>query len=102
MSNPTIVRDICGTKQGFVKHKTLRENKCAPCRAAYSASPRRMNVTELVAEIEHMLSLHQGAAYILRAIEYTGREKQLRDRLYDNGRLDLYEQVITPEYLAAA
>ena len=101
MSNPTVYRDMCGTKQGFIRHKEMREHKCAPCREAYWASSPRMTTPEIIAEIEHMLGIGQGSGYILKAVEYAGRESRLRDRLSRAGRIDLYNRLCTMEYEAA-
>jgi hypothetical protein len=102
MSNPTVYREICGTKQGFVRHKEMREHKCAPCREAYFAAPTRLKTPEIIAEIEHMLGIGQGSGYILKAIDYTGRENRLRDRLSRTGRIDLYNRLLGIDYQDAA
>lgn len=109
MRNPTVHRDICGTENGYRHHSKRTEEVCQPCKTAwterckkYTPSRKTLSFDELAAELEHLLALGQGAHYILKAINYAGREHSLRSRLYAHGRLDLYNRIITEEYMAAA
>lgn len=109
MRNPTVHRDICGTENGYRHHSRRTEEVCDPCKKAWSVrckkyTPQRatLSAPEVINEIEHLLSLSQGTAYILRAVNYAGRERQLRDRLQKHGRLDLYHRTVSEEYWAAA
>lgn len=104
----------CGTPAAWRRHRKQGETACEPCATAYreyDTANRRNKGTgprpggalpELIDELEHLTGLGQGTDYILRAINYTGRERQLRDRLSKHGRLDLYHRAISEEYWAAA
>lgn len=108
MRNPTVHRDICGTENGYRHHTKRTEHTCQPCRTAWNNRCKQYTpepspkIAEIIAELEWMLSLNQGTHYILKAINYVGREQQLRDRLGKHGRLDLYHRVVSGEYMAAA
>lgn len=109
MRNPTVHRDICGTENGYRKHGKRKEEPCQPCRAAWSIRCQKYNparttldITEFITELEHLTGLGQGTDYILKAVGYAGREKQLRDRLQKHGRVDLFHRVCSEEYWLAA
>jgi hypothetical protein len=104
----------CGTRSAYRRHRAKGETACKPCitaNTAYSANerlkkgipPRATLTTEtLITEIEHLTGLGQGTDYILKAIGYVGREKQLRDRLQKHKRVDLFYKVCSEEYWLAA
>jgi len=110
MKNPTVHRDICGTPAGYRAHTKRVEERCQPCKEAWTVrcrkytkpTPTLPTAAEVIAEIEWMLSLNQGSGYILKAIGYTGREDSLRARLQKWGRLDVYHRLIGDDYWAAA
>jgi hypothetical protein len=109
MKNPTVNRDICGTPAGYRAHTKRVEERCQPCKEAWTIRCRKYTKTaptlptaaEVIAEIEWMLSLNQGSGYILKAIGYTGREEQLRSRLQKWGRMDVYRRLCMMEQEAA-
>jgi hypothetical protein len=109
MRNPTVYRDICGTELGYRTHTKRVEERCQPCKEAWTIrcrkytkpAPTLPTVDEIVAEIEWMLSLNQGSGYILKAIGYTGREDSLRSRLQKWGRMDVYRRLCMMETEAA-
>ena len=110
MKNPTVHRDICGTPAGYRAHTKRVEERCQPCKEAWTIrcrqytkpTPTLPTAAEVIAEIEWMLSLNQGSGYILKAIDYTGRENRLRDRLSRTGRIDLYNRLLGIDYQDAA
>ena len=102
-----MTRDICGTVPGYSKHERMGEPRCAPCREARRISDNERNGTRarvtaehIAEEIEHLLRLNEGYAYILAAIGYTGRETSLEKRLRTNGHSDLYRRLFADKAAA--
>ena len=95
MKNPTVARDICGTERGYRWHTKYNEERCQPCKAAWTERCKKYapeygpSSKEVAAEIDWLLSLNQGQHYTIKAIGYVGREVSLKSRLLRAGRPDL-------------
>jgi len=106
--NPTIIRPICGTDAGYRAHTKRVEERCQPCKTAWTERCKKythrtkMTAQEIAEEIEWLLSLNQGEHYILRAIGYQGRERSLEARLRDHGLQDVARRLLFPDLDAAA
>lgn len=101
---------ICGTPGGYKRHRNLKEQQCDACQKDYRMRRRvreglpaesPMNATELIAEIERLLSYGEGEYAIVRAVGYADKINGLKARLYENGRSDLNARIFYSETLAA-
>lgn len=107
MKAPAVHRDTCGTPAGYRAHTHRGEERCEPCKKAWTknceqyrrASTPRTQI--LIEEIEWLLKAHQGQHYILKAVGYVGRESTLRGRLEKHNRADLARRLLNMEDQAA-
>lgn len=99
MKNPPVIRDICGTNTGYRRHGKHNEERCQPCKNAWTERCKKYapeagpSAEEVAAEIDWLLSLNQGHHYTIRAVGYLGREVSLKSRLLRAGRPDLATQL---------
>jgi hypothetical protein len=110
MKTPAVIRDICGTWQGYGKHRRMNEEKCQPCKDAEANRSRegrekrrpepRPGADEIAQEIDWQLSCGQGWGQAMRAVGYTNPITLAR-RLQRNGRLDLANIFESPDREAA-
>jgi hypothetical protein len=106
MSNPTVHRDICGTVPGYRLHRKNGEERCQPCKAAWTerckkyAPEPKPTAEEVAAEIDWLLSLNQGKHYVINAVGYVGREHALKSRLMRASRPDLATKLSIMELTA--
>lgn len=107
MKVATIHRDTCGTPAGYRAHTKHNEERCEPCKKAWTERCKqyrpqtRPSAQVLIEEIEWLLKAHQGQHYILKAIGYAGRESSLKSRLEKNHRTDLVHRLLNMEDQAA-
>lgn len=98
----------CGTPRGYRAHRKLGQKTCPDCllveankRRKYSGMPpltdTPMTATELIHEIERLLSYGEGEHAILKAAGYLNKPKNLKTRLYHHGRQDLNERIFWKE-----
>lgn len=88
----------CGTRRGYKRHRYHNETPCDPCtqanreydrqRPSRRPKERPMNAQETAAEIEHLLWLRQGQAYILARLGNPSTDT-LKRKLARAGRHDL-------------
>jgi len=87
------------TREALLVRQQARQAADAARKAELAEPP--MNITELVAEIEHMLRLNQGRGTIVHQLGYTGRETSLERRLQRAHRGDLIQALLRDDKATA-